>query len=89
MFDSTSNCVNARLVPIGVQTSCRWNGLKLLYKYACIAELHCRLVEPLSGTILPPYLLLFFDQRQICDVRANLNSKRDRQVDNKLGKNAN
>ena len=54
-----------------------------------IVELHCRLVEPLSGTNLPPYLLLFFDQRQICDVRANLNSKRDRQVDNKLGKNAN
>ena len=42
------------------------------YKYACIAELHRRLVEPLSGTNLPPYLLLFFDQRQICDVRANL-----------------
>ena len=71
-----------------MQTSCRWNGLKLLYKYACIAELHFKLVEPLSGTNLPPYLLLFFDQRQICDVRANLNSKRDRQVDNKLGKNA-
>ena len=30
------------------------------------------LVEPLSGTNLPPYLLLFFDQRQICDVHANL-----------------
>ena len=30
------------------------------------------IVEPLSGTNLPPYLLLLFDQRQICDVRANL-----------------
>ena len=47
-------------------------AVKLLYKHACIAELHWRLVEPLSGTNLPPYLLLFFDQRQICDVRANL-----------------
>ena len=37
-----------------------------------IAELHCRLVEPLSGTNLPAYLLLFFDQHQICDVHANL-----------------
>ena len=35
-------------------------------------ELHCRLVKPLSGANLPSYLLLFFDQRQICDVRANL-----------------
>ena len=37
-----------------------------------LAELHCRLVEPLSGTNLPPYLLLFFDQHQICIVPANL-----------------
>ena len=47
-------------------------NFKLIYKYACIAELHCRLVEPLSGTNLPPYLLLFFDQRQICHVHTNL-----------------
>ena len=56
-----------------------------------IGELHCRLVEPLSGTNLPAYLLLFFDQHQICDVHARklANSKRDRQVDNKRRKNAN
>ena len=59
--------------------------------HACIAELHCRIVEPLSDTNLPPYLLLLFDQRQICDVRANLQTANviGRQVDNKLGKNAN
>ena len=37
-----------------------------------IAGLHCRLVESVSGTNLPAYLLLFFDQHQICDVHANL-----------------
>ena len=38
--------------------------------------MHCRITlqacGTLSGTNLPPYLLLLFDQRQICDVRANL-----------------
>ena len=54
-----------------------------------LAELHCRLVKPLSGTNLPPYLWLFFDQHQICDVHANLQTANDRHVENKLRKNAN
>ena len=49
-------------------------------KHACIAELHCRLVKPLSEINIPPYLLQFFDQRQSCDVHANL------QTANMIGK---